>query len=50
MSAECHLEANDGPSLAMSFIVLFMVLTAMVAAVANISVPDVHLSMAADLF
>jgi hypothetical protein len=50
MSAECLLEANDEPSLAMSFVVLFMVLAAMVASFANISVPDVQLSMAADLF
>ena len=51
MSAEHRLDrqANDEPSLAMSFVVLFVVLAAMVAIVANISVPDVQLS-AADLW
>jgi hypothetical protein len=45
--------ANDEPSLAMSFVVLFMVLgamVAMVAVVASISVPDVQLAAAVDLF
>jgi hypothetical protein len=48
MSGERRLDrhANDEPSLAMSFVVLFVVLAAMVAIVANISVPDVQLSTA----
>jgi hypothetical protein len=53
MSAECLLEANDEPSLAMSFVVLFMVLAAMVATVAmvaGISPPDVQLAAAVDPF
>jgi hypothetical protein len=40
----------DEPSLAMSFVVHFVVLASMVAIVANISVPDIQLSTAADLF
>jgi hypothetical protein len=43
-------QANDVPSLGMSFVVLFVVLAAMVAIVANISVPDIQLSTAASLF
>jgi hypothetical protein len=39
-------QANHEPSLAMSFVVLFVVLAAMVAIVANISVPDIQLSSA----
>jgi hypothetical protein len=39
-------QANHEPSLAMSFVVLFAVLAAMVAIVANTSVPDVQLSTA----
>jgi hypothetical protein len=35
-------QANDEPSLAMSFVVLFMVLAAMIATVANVSIPDVQ--------
>jgi hypothetical protein len=52
MSGEHRLDrqANDEPSLAMSFVVLFVVMAAMVAIVANISVPDIQLSTAADLF
>ena len=48
MSGERRLgrQANDEPSLAMSFVVLFVVLAAMVAIVANVSVPDVQLSAA----
>jgi hypothetical protein len=34
----------------MSFVVLFVVLAAMVAIVANVSVSDIQLSTAADLF
>jgi hypothetical protein len=54
MSGTCHLnrQTNDEPSLAMSFVVLFMVLAsmvAMVAMVASISPPDVQLA-AVDLF
>ena len=49
MSGERRLDrqANDESSLAMSFVVLFVVLAAMVAIVAN---ADVQLSTAADLF
>jgi hypothetical protein len=43
-------QANHEPSLAMSFVVLFVVLAAMVAIVANVSVSDIQLSTAADLF
>jgi hypothetical protein len=43
-------QANDEPSLGMSVIVLFVVLAAMVAIIANISVPDIQLSTAASLF
>jgi hypothetical protein len=51
MSRERRLDqANDEPSLAMSFIVLCVVLAAMVAIVTNISIPDIQLSTAADLF
>jgi hypothetical protein len=39
-------QAIDEPSLAMSFVVLFVVLAAMVAIVANVSIPDVQLSTA----
>jgi hypothetical protein len=48
MSGERRLDrqANDEPSLAMSFVVLFVVLAAMVAFIATISVPDVQLSTA----
>jgi uncharacterized membrane protein len=48
MSRERRLDrqANDEPSLAMSFVVLFAVLAVMVAIVANINVPDVQLSVA----
>jgi hypothetical protein len=50
MSGERRLDRqeNGEPSLAMSFVVLFVVLAAMVAIVANISIPDVQLSTAAD--
>jgi hypothetical protein len=49
MSGERRLDRqeNDEPSLTMSFVVLFVVLAAMVAIVAN---TDVQLSTAADLF
>ena len=49
MSGQRRLDrqANDESSLAMSFVVLFVVLAAMVAIVAN---ADVQLSTAADLF
>jgi hypothetical protein len=55
MSGTYHLDrqADDEPSLAMSFVVLFMVLAsmvAMVAMVASISPPDVQLAAAVDLF
>jgi hypothetical protein len=43
-------QANHEPSLAMSFVVLFVVLTALVAIVANVSVSDIQLSTAADFF
>jgi hypothetical protein len=48
MSGQLRLDrhANDEPSLAMSFVLLFVVLAAMVAIVANINVPDVQLSTA----
>jgi hypothetical protein len=51
MSGERRLDrqANHEPSLAMSFVLLFVVLAVMVAMVANINVPDVQLS-AADLW
>jgi hypothetical protein len=45
-------QANDDPSLAMSFVVLFVVLVAMVgmvAMVANVNITDVQLSTA-DIF
>ena len=47
MSGERRLDrqANE-PSLAMSLVLLFVVLAAMVAIVANINVPDVQLSTA----
>jgi hypothetical protein len=47
MSGERRLDrqANE-PSLAMSFVLLFVVLAVMVAIVSNISVPDVQLSSA----
>jgi hypothetical protein len=47
MSGERRLDrqANE-PSLAMSFVLLFVVLAAIVAIVANVNVPDVHLSTA----
>jgi hypothetical protein len=52
MSGERRLDRQviGEPSLAMSFVVLFVVLAAIVAIVANISVPNVQLSTAADLF
>jgi hypothetical protein len=52
MSGERRLDrqANDEPSLAMSFVVLCVVLAAMVAIVANISISDVQLSTTADLW
>jgi len=52
MSGERRLDrqANDEPSLAMSLVVLCVVLAAMVAIVTNISIPDIQLSTAADLF
>jgi hypothetical protein len=48
MSGGCRLDqqAINEPSLAMSFVVLFMVLAAMVAMVANIHITDVQLSTA----
>ena len=47
MSGERRLDRQvDEPSLAMSFVVLFVVLAAMVAIVANVSIPDVQLSTA----
>jgi hypothetical protein len=47
MSGERRLDrqANE-PSLAMSFVLLFVVLAAMVAIVANANVPDIQLSTA----
>jgi hypothetical protein len=47
MSGERRLDrqANE-PSLTMSFVLLFVVLAAMVAIVANVNVPDVQLSTA----
>jgi hypothetical protein len=51
MSGERRLgrQVNDEPSLAMSFVVLFAVLAAMVAIVANISILDIQLSTADSL-
>jgi hypothetical protein len=48
MSRERRLDrhANHEPSLTMSFVLLFVVLAAMFAIVANTSVPDVQLSTA----
>jgi hypothetical protein len=47
MSGERRLDRQvDEPSLAMSFVVLFVVLAATVAFIATISVPDVQLSTA----
>jgi hypothetical protein len=47
MSGERRLDRQvNEPSLAMSFVVLFVILAAMVAFVANISVPDVQISTA----
>jgi hypothetical protein len=47
MSGELRLDRQvDEPSLAMSFVVLFVVLAATVAFIATISVPDVQLSTA----